>query len=473
MDEVRFNPSKTKESTMNSAQPLQYLKDHQQKYFQWLKELVAIPSVSLPGFDYAEVARCSESVRRLMQEAGLQNVEIIAMADKQRPYVYGEWLNAPGQPTILLYSHYDVQPIGTPEKWLSPPFELTEREGRLFGRGSADDKGGLVAELAAIDAWLKTQGRLPVNVKVLIEGEEEDGSSCLDSFIAKYKDKIQADAIVIVDAENFDVETAGLTVSLRGMVAASVEIRTLKQPVHSGLWGGPLPDAALALTKTLATLVDAEGTIQVPGILEMVQPMSEADKQQLRSLPMDINKFRREAGLLPEAPIIGSETEVRERLWFRPKLGINAIQAGSRAQAGNIVVDTAWAKIGLRTVPDIDGQKAFELIKQHLEKSVPFGLQIEVKLLSTGNWWRTKTDHPIFAKMQNALARGWGKEAVKIGCGASIPFVQTFSEALGGAPALLLGVADPLTQAHSENESVSIKGWGHTVSSLIHFFGDL
>lgn len=458
---------------MNAPNPLQYLKENQQKYFSWLRDLVAIPSVSLPGFDYSEVLRCSERVHQLLVDVGLKNVETIAMADKKRPYVYGEWLNAPGKPTVLLYSHYDVQPVGTIEMWQSPPFELTEREGRLFGRGSADDKGGLVAELAAIDVFLKTHGSLPVNVKVLIEGEEEDGSSCLDSFIAKYRDKIQADSIIIVDAENFDVETAGLTVSLRGMVAASVEIRTLKQPVHSGLWGGPLPDAAMALSKTLAQLVDDQGTIKVPGLLEMVAPMSEADKAQLRSLPLDTKKFRREAGLLPEIPLMGSEAEVRERMWFKPKLGVNAIQAGSKAQAGNIVVEAAWAKIGLRTVPDIDADRAFALIKAHIEKSVPFGLQVEVKLLSSGNWWRTKTDHPIFAKMQGALAEGWGKEAVKIGCGASIPFVQTFSEALGGAPALLLGVADPLTLAHSENESVSIRGWNNTVRSLVLFFESL
>jgi acetylornithine deacetylase/succinyl-diaminopimelate desuccinylase-like protein len=406
-------------------------------------------------------------------EAGLENVETISIKDNQRPYIYGEWLNAPGKPTILLYSHYDVQPIGTLEKWLSPPFELTERDGRLYGRGSADDKGGFVAELAAIDAWLKTVGKLPVNIKILVEGEEEDGSSCLDEFIVRYKEKIQADAIVIVDAENFDVETAGLTVSLRGLMAASVEVRTLRQPVHSGLWGGPLPDAAMALSKMLSTLVDDQGNIQVPGINEMVRPMTDEDQQQLRSLSFDENKFRLEAGLLPEVPLIGESAEVRERMWFRPKLGINAIQASSRAQAGNIVVETAWAKIGLRTVPDMDGERAFALIKEHLERATPFGLKAEIKMLNAGDWWRTKTDHPIFAKMQKALGQGWGKNAVKIGCGASIPFVQTFSDALGGAPALLLGVADPLTLAHSENESVSKDGWNKTVASLIQFLGNL
>lgn len=458
---------------MSAENVYRYFQANEEKYFRWLKELVGIPSVSLPGFDYSFVAKCGQHVHRLLEEAGLENVQTIFIKPNQRPYVYGEWLNAPGAPTILLYSHYDIQPVGNAEKWLSPPFELTEREGRLYGRGSADDKGGLVAELAAIDSWLKTSGRLPVNIKVLVEGEEEDGSACLDEFIEKYKEKIQADAIVIVDAENFDVETASLTISLRGMVAASVEVRTLKQPVHSGLWGGPLPDAAMALTKILSTLVDDQGNIQVPGILEMVRPMDKEDQKQLQSLPFDRNKFRLEAGLLPEVPLQGTEGEVRERMWFRPTLGINAIQASSRAQASNIVVESAWAKIGLRTVPDINGQKAFELLKTHLEKATPFGLKVDVKLLSAGNWWRTKTDHPIFAKMQKALANGWGKDAVKIGCGASIPFVQTFSDALGGAPALLLGVADPLTLAHSENESVSKAGWSKTVRSIIGFMGDL
>ncbi|MEY4617214.1 MAG: hypothetical protein RJB66_2174 [Pseudomonadota bacterium] len=458
---------------MSAEKVYEYFQANQQKYFGWLKELVAIPSISLPGFDYSFVAQCGQCVHDLLREAGLENVQTISIEENQRPYVYGEWLNAPGAPTILLYSHYDVQPIGTAEKWLSPPFELTERDGRLFGRGSADDKGGLVAELAAIDSWLKAVGRLPVNIKVLVEGEEEDGSSCLDEFIEQYKQKIQADAIVIVDAENFDVETPGLTISLRGLVAASVQVSALKQPVHSGLWGGPLPDAALGLAKMLGTLIDEHGNIQVPGIMEMVRPMEQEDQKRLQSLPFDKAKFRSEAGLLSDVPLLGAENEVRERMWFKPTLGVNAIQASSRAQAGNIIVEHAWAKVGLRTVPDIDGARAFELIKSHLEKHVPFGLKVEIKSLSAGNWWRTKTDHPMFAKMQGALAKGWGKEAVKIGCGASIPFVQTFSDALGGAPALLLGVADPLTLAHSENESVSKDGWCKTVRSMIGFMGSL
>lgn len=458
---------------MSVNKVLEYLRENKQKHFSWLKNIVATPSVSLPGFDHSIVAKCGKQVHQLLKDVGLQNVETIVTTDPNRPYVYGEWLGAPGKPTILLYSHYDVQPIGTEEKWLSPPFELTERDGRLYARGSADDKGGLIAELAALDAWFKTIGSLPINVKILVEGEEEDGSSGLDEFIEKYKSRIQADAIVIVDAENFDVETAGLTISLRGLMAASVEVRTLKQPVHSGLWGGPLPDAAMALTKMLATLVDKNGNIAVPGIIEMVAPMNDEERKKLRDLPFNNDKFRQEAGLLTGIPVIGSVEEVRERMWFRPKLAINAIQAGSRAQAGNIIVEGAWAKIGLRTVPNIDGEKAFQLIKDHLEKEVPFGLSAEIKLLSAGNWWKTKTDHPIFAKMENALAKGWSKGAVKIGCGASIPFVQSFSDALGGAPALLLGVADPLTLAHSENESVSIEGWTKTTQSLVHFMADL
>jgi acetylornithine deacetylase/succinyl-diaminopimelate desuccinylase-like protein len=402
---------------------------------------------------------------------GLDNVETITIDDKDRPYIYAESLKAAGKPTLLFYSHYDVQPVGNIEKWETDPFELTEREGRLYARGSADDKGGVVAELAAIDAWMKSVGELPVNIKILIEGEEEDGSASLDQFIERYKSKIQADVIIIVDAENFDTKTAGLTVSLRGMIGAAVEVKTLKQPVHSGLWGGPLPDAAMALVKTLSTLVDEKGEINIPEIKKMVRPLSEHDQNRLRNLPFDESKFRKEAGLLEGVPLIGETSEVRERIWFKPKIAINAIQAGSRAQAGNIVVESAWAKVGIRTVPDMDSQKTFEYLKAHLEKNIPFGLSIEVKRLALGGWWRTETDHPLFEKMQQSLTLGWGIEPVKIGCGASIPFVQTFSDALGGAPALLLGVADPQTQAHSENESVSKEGFLNTVKSLITFMG--
>lgn len=442
---------------------------NEDRYLRWLADLVAYPSVSLPNFDQAPIKECGSHVAKILREVGMESIEIIEVDSSKRPYIYADYLHAPGQPTILFYAHYDVQPIGDQSQWESSPFELTEREGRLYGRGSADDKGGLVAQLAALDVCLRAWGTLPINVKILFEGEEEIGSPNLDEFIKKYGSKIKADAIVIVDAENFDVDQAGLTVSLRGVVAASVEVKTLKQPLHSGLWGGSIPDAAIALSKMLGSLVDEQGVIQVPGLLEMVRPMTETEREKLAALPFDGDKFKREAGLLEGTSLLNSEAQVRENNWFKPHLSVNAVQASARSQAGNILVEGAWAKIGLRTVPNMDGEKTFELIQKFLDSKTPFGLKADIRLLSAGNWWRTKTDAPVFSRMEEALGFGWKKPAVQIGCGASIPFVQTFSEALDGAPVLLLGVADPLTLAHSENESMSREGWRSTIRSLIRF----
>ncbi len=448
---------------------LDYFQTNFEKYIQELKHLVSIPSVSFTGFDQKKVAECGKEVQKLFSKIGLENIQSFVSEHPDRPYIYGDWLNAPGQSTVLLYGHYDVQPPGSLEKWKSSPFDLSEREGRLFARGSADDKGGLIANLAAIDSLLKSTGALPVNVKVLVEGEEECGSDGLDAFIAKNKKLIQADAIVITDADNYDEKTPGLTVSLRGLISMSIEVKALKQPVHSGLLGGPLPDAAMALAKILATLVDDSGEINIPEIKKMVQPLSDEDRKKISTLPFREDKFRQEAGVLEHTKLRCQNHEILESLWFRPSFSVNCMQASSQTQAGNIIVSSAWARIGLRTVPNIETEKAFALIKNHIEKQNIFGFKVEINDVSLGNWWKTKTDHPAFKQMEQALEKGWNQPPVKIGCGGSIPFVQTFSEALGGAPALLIGVCDPSTYAHSENESMSLEVWKNCVKSLIHF----
>lgn len=460
----------SKSNSLPGAQPaLHYFQEHHSRFLNQLAELVAIPSVSFAGFDQKEVGRCGAELKKLLVKVGLENVREIPGDHPDRPYIYGEWLKAPGRPTLLLYGHYDVQPPGQAEKWQSPPFTLTERDGRLYARGSADDKGGVLANIAAIESILKTAGQLPVNIKFIAEGEEECGSSGLDEFVAKNKELLHADAIVITDAENYDENTAGLTISLRGIVSMSVEVKALRQPVHSGLLGGPLPDPAMALNKILATLVDDRGEITIPEIKQMVEPISPELRRQLESLPFDSEKFRRESGVLESTPLRCQNSEILESIWFKPSFSVNCLQASARAQAANIVVASAWARIGLRIVPNIDPARAAALIKAHIEKQSAFGLKAEVSEVSTGNWWRTKTDHPAFEKMKVALEKGWGRPPVLIGCGGSIPFVQTFSDALGGAPALLIAVCDPLSFAHSENESLHKEVWKKTTSSLIHF----
>ena len=433
-----------------------------------LKKLVRIPSVSADGFDPAEVKRSAEAVAVLLRERGLENVEIFSV-DGSHPYVYGDWLHAAGKPTVLLYAHHDVQPIGRREVWKTDPFVATPgKDGRLYGRGAADDKAGIVAHTATVASWLEATGKLPVNVKVIIEGEEEIGSSHLNEFVSKYKKKLQADVMVLTDAGNWDTGIPALTNLLRGIVGVDVEVKALESPLHSGMWGGPIPDPAVALTRMLATLVDANGRIAIPGIYDDVRPLSDADRKEFERLPVTEAEFRKQARVLPGVQLWGKWISPWQPVWREPALTINAIQAASRAQAANIICDSAWARVTIRVVPDQDPKKVQKLLVDHLKSQVPWGLQAEIKSEHMAGWWMCEAVGPAFEKGRKALALGYGKEPLIMGCGGSIPFVEPLSQALGGAPALLVGVEDPYTNAHSENESLGLDDFDKAIKSQIH-----
>jgi acetylornithine deacetylase/succinyl-diaminopimelate desuccinylase-like protein len=433
-----------------------------------LRRLVRIPSVSAAGFDAAHVRRSADAVAGLLRERGLENVELLEV-DGSHPYVYGDWLHAPGKPTVLLYAHHDVQPPGRAEVWKTPPFEpTTGADGRLYGRGAADDKAGVVAHTATVASWLEGAGALPVNVKVIIEGEEEIGSSHLFEFISRYKSQLQSDVMVLTDAGNWDTGVPALTTLLRGIVVVEVELRALESPLHSGMWGGPIPDPAMALSRMLATLVDAGGRIAVPGMLDDVLPLSDADRAEFERLPTSPEEFRRQSRMLPGVRLLGEWITPWQPIWREPSLTVNAMQAASRAQAANIICDIAWARVGVRLVPDQQPEKVQKLLVEHLKKQVPWGLHAEVKSEHTGRWWHTDPTGPVFDKARTALARGYGREPLFIGCGGTIPFVDPFARALGGVPALLVGVEDPYTNAHSENESLHLGDFDKAIASQIH-----
>jgi len=451
---------------------LEHFAGHKAGHLNDLKDLVRIPSISFPGFDPAALKKSAEAVAGLLKKSGLGDVRILETG-KGHPSVFGQWNGAPGKPTILLYAHHDVQPTGRAGLWTTPPFEPSERHGRLYGRGVADDKAGAVMHAAAVQSYLASVKSLPINVKILIEGEEEVGSTNLFLLLEKHCELFAADVVLIADSENFDSGIPTLTASLRGIVTVNVEVRSLSSSVHSGTWGGPLPDPVLALSKMLASLVDSEGKPAIPGLSDNVRPLNPREQAALDGLPFDEALYRDQAKLLKGVNIIGGRGSVYEKMWRRPSLAVNAIEASSRKQAANIINDVAWARVGIRIVPDMDPVETLELLKNHLLKQSPWGVDVKIEPESPSPWWRTDTEGPAFDAALAALEKGYGKKPAIVGAGGSIPFVQTITDALGGAPALLFGVGDPYSAGHSENESLLIDDWEKGCKSLIHLFAGL
>jgi acetylornithine deacetylase/succinyl-diaminopimelate desuccinylase-like protein len=439
-----------------------------------LEALSRIASVSAAGFPATEVARCAQAVAGLLRDAGLSRVEVLER-DGAHPYVVGEWLGAgAGRPTLLLYAHYDVQPPGRPERWISPAFEPTERDGRLYGRGVVDDKAGLLILTGAVRAWLDAEGALPVNVKFVVEGEEEIGSTHLEAFLDAERGRLAADVIVLTDTANLESGLPSLTTSLRGLVNVDVHVRALDHPLHSGMWGGPVPDAASALAVLLGRLFDARGAVAVPGFDDDIPALSDAQRAELRALPFDPAAFRRDAGMPPGAELgAAGPGAVYEALWLRPALSIIALDAQPLAGAANQLVDVASARVGARLAPGQDPQRMRDLLIGLLTRDPPFGVEVRAECESLAPGWQRAPIGPELEAARRALSLGYGRDAVLIGCGGSIPFVAPFSHVLDGAPALLLGLEDPVCNAHSENESLNLDDFPRALRAAAHLFAEL
>ncbi len=448
---------------------LDHYETHRKEHLDDLKDLVRIPSISFPGFPAGPLQQSAQAVAAILRKNGMQDVRILSPG-KGHPSVFAQWTGAAGRPTVLLYAHHDVQPTGRAEVWTTPPFEPTERNGRLYGRGVSDDKGGALMNAIAAGSYLRSSGAIPVNVKVLIEGEEEVGSVSLDELLVKHRELFAADVVVITDSENFDSGVPSLTASLRGIVTLNVEVRSLGSSVHSGTWGGPLPDPVLALSRMLATLVDDQGRPAVPGLMDKVRTLTPQERKDLAALPFSEDRYRKQANLLDGVRITGGEGTVYEKMWHRPSIAVNVIEASSRKQASNIINDVVYARVGIRIVPDMDPRETLDLLTRHLEKQAPWGVRVTIEPENPSHWWHTETDGKVFEAAKKALALGYGRKPAIVGAGGSIPFVQTITDALGGAPALLFGVGDPYTAAHSENESLLLDDWEKGCRSLIHLF---
>ena len=406
-----------------------------------LEKLIRIPSVSAPGYDPARVRESAEAIAELYRATGFPDVRLLEI-EGAHPAVFAQYPAPPGAPTVLLYAHHDVQPPGDEHEWTEAPFEPVHRDGRLYGRGSVDDKAGVIVHALAFGAH---GGSPPVGLKVIVEGEEEIGSTHLGDFIRKYQDLLVADVIVIADSANWRLGQPALTTSLRGLVECTVEVRTLKQAVHSGLVGGAVPDALTALSRVLASLHDEQGNVAIEGLVSGEAPQLDLTEKELREL----------AGMVPGVDLIG-EGSLTSRLWTRPAVSVVGIDAPTIAESITQLVPVARAKVSVRIAPGDDPERAMDALQSHLERNAPWGAQVTVTRGARGEAFALEDGGPAAEAFRAAFRSAWGTESVSIGVGGSIPFVAAFNDAFPDAQILLTGVIDPAAGMHAPNESVHL-----------------
>jgi acetylornithine deacetylase/succinyl-diaminopimelate desuccinylase-like protein len=407
---------------------------------QDLEALTRIPSVSLDAFDQAQVDRSAEATAELLRAEGLE-VEIVR--EGGRPAVIGHIDGPEGAPTVLLYAHHDVQPPGDDADWDSPPFEPTERDGRLYGRGAADDKAGVMAHVAALRAH---SGKLPVGVTIFVEGEEEIGSDSLPTILDKHGEKLRADAIVLADSTNWAIGEPALTTTLRGLIRVVITVTTLDHGIHSGMFGGAVPDALMPLIRILASFHDDAGDVAVEGLSAGTASQLDFDEARLRE----------ESGLLDGVETVGTGS-LLDRIWAKPTATVIGIDAPSVAKSSNTLVPTASAKVSIRLAADEDPLEAYAAVQRHVEKHTPWGAKVEVTLDDQGSGFAANADGPVYDQARAAFADAWGVQPVDIGVGGSIPFVAAFAEKFPDAGILVTGVEDPDTRAHGANESLHLE----------------
>lgn len=448
---------------------LDHINSRRDDYVTQLKQFLAIPSISALPEHAGDVRRCAEWCTDEMRRIGLDNVRLFETAG--HPIVYGEWLGAPGAPTMLFYGHYDVQPVDPLDLWETPPFEASVREGAIYARGSADDKGQIFMHFKAIEAHLSAGGALPINVKVILEGEEEVGSAHLDTFIAEHRDLLAADVVVISDSPMFDRDVPSICYGLRGLAYFQIDLRGSSTDLHSGSYGGAVANPAMVLAQLLAQMKDKGGRIRIPGFYDAVVDLTAEEKAEFARLPFNEKRWAKEIGL--PKPFGESGYSTLERKWARPTFEVNGLLAGFTGEGAKTVIPAvAMAKVSMRLVPNQDPATIGRQFEAYLKKIAPKTVEVKVTHMHGGRPWTTGFDNAWVQAAGRAIEQGFGRSPVFVREGGSIPVVSTFQEVLG-LPSVLFGIGLPGENAHAPNEWLDLGNFHNGVLAAAYLYKEL
>jgi acetylornithine deacetylase/succinyl-diaminopimelate desuccinylase-like protein len=443
---------------------IDFINVNRDRYLEELKALLAIPSISALPQHAGDVKRCADWCADEMRRIGLQHVRLVETPGN--PVVYGDWLDAAGAPTILFYGHYDVQPVDPLDLWESPPFEATIRDGEIYARGSADDKGQVFMHFKAVEAHLKQNGRLPVNIKFILEGEEEVGSVNLDEFVRSHKDELGADVVVISDSPMFARGVPSICYGLRGLVYFQVDLRGSGTDLHSGSFGGAVANPATVLAQVLAQMKDRGGRIRIPGFYDEVVALQDDERKAWATLPFNEKQYRKDFGI----PKLFGESgyTTLERTWARPTFEVNGLLSGFTGEGAKTVLPAvAMAKVSMRLVPNQSPDTIARLFEEHVKKVTPKTVELKITRMHGGKPWMTSYDNPFVQAAGRAIEKGFGQRPVYTREGGSIPVVSTFQEELG-LPSVLFGVGLPDENAHAPNEKLDVANFhGGIIASAI------
>lgn len=448
---------------------LRYVDDNRSRYLDELKTLLAIPSISTGPENKGEIERCAQWVADHLKNIGMEKVEIHPTAG--HPVVYGEWMSAAGKPTLLIYGHYDVQPVDPLNLWTSPPFEATVRGDNLYARGAADDKGQIFVHFKGIEAFLKSSGALPVNVKLIIEGEEEVGSDHLEAFVKEHRDLLKADLVLISDTAMFAKGVPSVCYGLRGLTYMQIDLQGPAKDLHSGSFGGSVHNPIQALAEIVASLHDRHGRVTIPGFYKDVQPLTKKERAAFKKLPWNDRRYAKELGV--DALYGEKGFTTLERLWGRPTLECNGIWGGFTGEGAKTVLPSkASAKISMRLVPRQKTGRIAALFGRHIKKIAPKTVHVEVRNLHGGEPALTPIDSPGVQAAVSALEKGFGKKPVYQREGGSIPIVVQFKELLG-LDTVLLGFGQPDENAHAPDEFINLGNLYGGIKTVVHYYNEL